>query len=73
MLILQPMKIVDSLTMRRVDETAIKRYGIPGLVLMENAGRGVAEIIDRDFGNLKGKNVSIFAGKGNNGGDGFVI
>lgn len=67
------MKIVDSLTMRRIDETAIKRYGIPGLVLMENAGRGVAEIIDREFVNLKGKNVSIFAGKGNNGGDGFVI
>ncbi len=67
------MKIVDSVTMRRLDEIAIKRYGIPGLILMENAGRGVAGIIERDFGNLKGKNVSIFAGKGNNGGDGFVI
>ena len=67
------MKIVDSATMRRLDEKAIKRYGIPGLVLMENAGRGVAEIIERDFGNLKDKRVSIFAGKGNNGGDGFVV
>lgn len=76
------MKIVDSATMRRLDETAIKRYGIPGLILMENAGRGVAEIIERDFGGLtgggkslpyEGKRVSIFAGKGNNGGDGFVV
>ena len=67
------MKIVDSATMRRLDETAIKRYDIPRLVLMENAGRGVAEIIERDFGGLKSKMVSIFAGKGNNGGDGFVV
>ena len=76
------MKIVDSATMRWLDEKAIKRYGIPGLVLMENAGRGVAEIIERNFGSLtgggkplpyEGKRVSIFAGKGNNGGDGFVV
>lgn len=66
------MKIVDSATMRGLDETAIKKYGIPGLALMENAGMGVAHIIEREFGNLKGKGVSIFAGKGNNGGDGFV-
>ncbi|MDP2682590.1 MAG: NAD(P)H-hydrate dehydratase, partial [Deltaproteobacteria bacterium] len=75
------MKIVDAATMRRLDEIAIKKYGIPGLVLMENAGRGVVGIIERDFGGLtggdkplpyEGKNVSIFAGKGNNGGDGFV-
>src|SRR3990167_4505035 len=68
--------------MRRLDGTAIKRYGIPGLVLMENAGRGVAEIIERGLGGFKGgdkplpytdKRVSIFAGKGNNGGDGFVV
>lgn len=76
------MKIVDSITMRQLDEAAIKRYGIPGIVLMENAGRGAALIIERGFGGLtggdkplpyKGKKVSIFAGKGNNGGDGFVI
>jgi len=66
-------KIVDSATMRRFDGTAIKRYGIPGLVLMENAGKGIAQIVEKDFGNLKGKRVSIFAGKGNNGGDGFVV
>ncbi|MBI5682541.1 MAG: NAD(P)H-hydrate dehydratase [Deltaproteobacteria bacterium] len=58
--------------MRLLDETAIKRYGIPGIVLMENAGRGAAEIILRRYGGNMQK-VSIFAGKGNNGGDGFVI
>ena len=76
------MKIVDSDTMRQLDEKAIKEYGISGLVLMENAGRGAAEIIERDFGGLtggdkplpyEGKRISIFAGKGNNGGDGFVV
>ena len=76
------MKIVDSDTMRRLDEKAIREYGISGVVLMENAGRGVAEIIERDFGGLtggdkprsyEGRKVSIFAGKGNNGGDGFVV
>ncbi|MBI5875819.1 MAG: NAD(P)H-hydrate epimerase [Deltaproteobacteria bacterium] len=64
------MKIVDSAAMRRLDGAATKKYGIAGLVLMENAGRGVAEIIERDFSGSK--RVSIFAGKGNNGGDGFV-
>ena len=53
------MKIVDSDTMRLLDETAIKRYGIPGLVLMENAGRGVAKIIERHFGGLTGGGKSL--------------
>lgn len=67
------MKVVDSVVMRRLDEVAIKKYGIPGLVLMENAGRGVARIIERELSGCNNKRVSIFAGKGNNGGDGFVI
>lgn len=65
------MKVVDSKIMRQIDETAIKRYGMPGIVLMENAGRGAAQVIIRKHPFLK--KVSIFAGKGNNGGDGFVI
>lgn len=56
---------------RRVDELAIHRYGIAGLVLMENAGRNAAAIIDRDYG-PNGRAV-IFCGSGNNGGDGCVI
>ena len=56
---------------RRVDELAIHRFGIAGLVLMENAGRNAAAIIDRAYGPT-GRAV-IFCGSGNNGGDGCVI
>ena len=55
---------------RRVDRLAIEAYGIPGVVLMENAGRGAAEAIQR----LAPEGlVVILAGKGNNAGDGYVI
>jgi len=56
---------------RRVDDLAIHRYGISGLVLMENAGRNAAAIIGRAYGPA-GRAV-IFCGTGNNGGDGCVI
>ncbi len=56
---------------RRIDELAINEYGIPGIVLMENAGRGAAGIIDRTFGPRGG--ALVVCGTGNNGGDGFVI
>ena len=55
---------------RAIDERAIREYGIPGMVLMENAGRGAAEILV-ELG-IHGP-VVICAGKGNNAGDGFVI
>jgi NAD(P)H-hydrate epimerase len=55
---------------RDVDRRAIEEYGMPGIVLMENAGRGVAELMV-SLG-VSGT-VVICAGKGNNGGDGFVI
>ena len=64
--------IVSAKEMRWCDETTIRKFGIPGLMLMENAGRGVAEVAQRYFGPLKGKDLLIFCGKGNNGGDGFV-
>lgn len=56
---------------RRVDELAIHRYGIAGLVLMENAGRNAAANIDLAYGPT-GRAV-LFCGSGNNGGDGCVI
>jgi len=60
--------------MRKLDETTIKQYGIPGLILMENAGRGVAEKIGERLKRSKnGKNVLILSGSGNNGGDGLVV
>jgi len=55
---------------REVDRRAIEQFGIPGLVLMENAGRGATDVLCR-LG-IPGP-VLVCCGKGNNGGDGFVI
>ena len=55
---------------REVDRRAVAEYGIPSMVLMENAGRGVADVLTR-LG-LAGP-VVICCGKGNNAGDGFVV
>ena len=63
------MKALTAAQMQALDQKAIRDYGIPSLLLMENAGRGVAEIV---FQAAKGKRVLIFSGKGNNGGDGLV-
>ncbi len=57
--------------MREYDRIAIEEVGIPGPVLMENAGRGAAQIARRMLDG--GRNVAVLAGPGNNGGDGFVI
>lgn len=65
--------VVSAEEMRWCDSTAIEQYGIPGLLLMENAGRSVAEEADRSFGPLIQQKVLVFCGKGNNGGDGFVV
>ena len=64
------MRFVTSSQMKRLDSLAQKQYGIPSLILMENAGRLAAEEILKRF--KKGK-AAIFCGKGNNGGDGFVV
>ncbi|NLN16853.1 MAG: NAD(P)H-hydrate dehydratase [Firmicutes bacterium] len=67
------MRLVTGQEMREVDARAIKEYGIPGIVLMENAGLRVVEELEREFSPLTGRRVCVFAGPGNNGGDGFVI
>jgi len=62
--------------MRQADLTAIERYKVPGMVLMENAGRGVAEAVKKAYAGQNkdsNKKVIIICGKGNNGGDGFVV
>jgi len=58
---------------REIDRKAIEEYEIPGLILMENAGRNVAEEILKGLSGPNKARVAIFCGKGNNGGDGFVI
>ena len=61
---------------RAVDRVAIERYGFSGLVLMENAGRGVVDVlldVDPKLVESPMYSVTILCGKGNNAGDGFVI
>lgn len=65
------MRVVTAHTMQEIDKEAIEKQGIPGLQLMENAGRCCVDEIIAEFG-LNGRCV-VMAGKGNNGGDGHVI
>ena len=58
---------------RAFDVWAINDLGIPGIVLMENAGRSCAQFIIETLSKVKKPKVCIFCGTGNNGGDGFVI
>lgn len=66
------MRLVTAQEMREIDRRAIEEYGIPGVVLMENAGRSVARTVMGKLGKVQGKRVLILCGKGNNGGDGLV-
>jgi NAD(P)H-hydrate epimerase len=61
---------VQAGAIRRLDQAATRDYAIPALLLMENAGRGVSDVISREYKPCK---TLIFAGKGNNGGDGLVV
>jgi len=67
------MKIAMAAKMQQLDRLTIEEYGIPGIVLMENAGHGTVSFMKEALGPLKGTTVLIFAGPGNNGGDGLVI
>jgi NAD(P)H-hydrate epimerase len=67
------MKILTASQMREVDRLTTERYGIPSLVLMENAGSGVVRALESHFPDLSKLKVAICCGKGNNGGDGFVV
>jgi len=64
------MRLVKAAEMREIDSHAINVLGIPGIVLMENAARGVCEVI---YSNLEGSSALIVCGKGNNGGDGLAV
>lgn len=66
------MKIVTQSEMKKIDNEAINKLGIPSLLLMERAGKKVAEEALKILKEAEQKSVIIFAGTGNNGGDGFV-
>lgn len=72
------MRVVSAEQMRELERAAINEYGIPGMILMENAALAVVQEIRQYFKETrqidlsKGKGV-IFAGKGNNGGDGLAV
>ncbi|MBQ1501433.1 MAG: NAD(P)H-hydrate epimerase [Firmicutes bacterium] len=67
------MRLVTAEEMRQADSSAINEYGIPGIVLMENAGQAVVRQAEKMLGSLAGKKAAIFCGGGNNGGDGLVV
>jgi ADP-dependent NAD(P)H-hydrate dehydratase / NAD(P)H-hydrate epimerase len=66
-------KIVTSSMMRALDTRAMSDAGIPGAVLMENAGRAVFEVVAERFGPPRDQRYHVLCGTGNNGGDGFVV
>ena len=66
-------KVATSKETQRIDALATSSYGIKGLELMENAGLGIVKALNKRFKKLSKKRVLIFCGKGNNGGDGFVL
>jgi len=66
------MNILTAEEMREVDRLTMER-GIPGIVLMENAGHRVVEVLAERFAPLSEQRIVIVCGKGNNGGDGLVI
>ena len=67
------MKVVTSQEMQKLDKLAIKTIGIPSIVLMENAGIKVVEVMEKEYSPLSGKSIYILCGPGNNGGDGMVV
>ncbi len=66
-------KILTASQMRAIDRACIEKLRIPGMVLMENAGRNVAQLIQEEFPMIDKDRITILCGKGNNGGDGLVV
>jgi ADP-dependent NAD(P)H-hydrate dehydratase / NAD(P)H-hydrate epimerase len=67
------MRILTADQMREADRRTIEDLGIPSLVLMENAGRQVVAAMESLFQDLSEQRIAVICGKGNNGGDGFVV
>ncbi len=67
------MRILNAAQMRDADRFTIEEIGIPSLVLMENAGRQVVAAMEAAFESRLNGRVAVLCGRGNNGGDGFVV
>jgi NAD(P)H-hydrate epimerase len=67
------MKLATAQEIRNIDRRAIRTFGIPGPVLMENAAAAVMAEMERFFDGLEGVKIGILCGKGNNGGDGLAL
>src|ERR671934_1047508 len=67
------MRVLNSAQMRDADRRTIEEIGIPSLVLMENAGRQAVAAMEAVYSDLLDRRVAVLCGRGNNGGDGFVI
>ena len=67
------MRILNAAQMREADRCAIEDIGIPSLVLMENAGRQVVAAIEAAYESRLDGRIAVLCGRGNNGGDGFVV
>lgn len=67
------MRVLNARQMREADGYTINEIGIPSMVLMENAGRQVVAAMEASFDDLSTRRVAVLAGRGNNGGDGFVV
>ena len=65
--------VLTAAAMREADRFTIEDFGVPAFTLMETAGRKAASVITRRYGPLSHKSIICFCGKGNNGGDGFVV
>lgn len=67
------MKVLTAAQMREADRLTTERYGVPSDLLMENAGAAVASYLADAYPELNAYRIFILCGKGNNGGDGFVV
>src|SRR5437667_10495059 len=67
------MRVLNSAQMREADRRTIDDIGISSLVLMENAGRQAVAAMEAMYADLSERQVAVLCGRGNNGGDGFVV
>src|SRR5919112_3546410 len=67
------MRVLNIQQMRDADRRTIDEIGLPSIVLMENAGRQAVAAMEAAFEDLATSHVAVLCGRGNNGGDGFVV